>query len=376
MDLITQLPETLHGHTAILVFVDRLTKMVRLVPSTTTVSSKDFAQAFLREVYSKHGMPKSIVSDRDPRFTSDFYRDFCKELQIEQNMSTAYHPQTDGQTERMNRYVEAILRSFVNPSQDDWDLRLPLVEFSINNAYQASIRNTPFFLNYGRHPRTPANVSVPLRGTSSPLSQAQEVQRSLELAKQCLKDAQHFMSYYANSKRRHVSYEVGDFVLLSSKNLALKSDGVKKLAHRYFGPFEILRKVGPLAYELKIPASMKVHDVFHVSLLKIYKHKDGAITVPPPALLPTGGIEFEINSIKAHKLENGVFHFLIEWKDDDSDTWLEESELSNCKDLLLAYAQSHNLTLSPTRKQQKRAAKSNSRSISALRPRRKRKRRA
>ena len=179
VDLITQLPETLHGHTAIFVFVDRLTQMVRLVPSTTTVSSKHSARAFLCEVYSKHGMPKSIVSDRDPRFTSDFDREFRKELQIEQQVSTAYHPQTDGQTERMNRYVKAILRSYVDTSLDDWDLRLPLVEFSINNAYQASIRNTPFFLDYGRHPKTPANISVPLQGTSSALSQAQEVQRSL-----------------------------------------------------------------------------------------------------------------------------------------------------------------------------------------------------
>ena len=116
MDLITQLPETLHGNSAIIVFVDRLTKMVRLVPAATSIGAKDFAHAFTREVYSKHGMPISIISDRDPRFTSDFFRDFCRHLQIELHMSTAFHPESDGQTERMDRHVEAILRAFVNPS--------------------------------------------------------------------------------------------------------------------------------------------------------------------------------------------------------------------------------------------------------------------
>ena len=143
--------------------------MVRLVPAATSIGAKDFAHAFIREVYSKHGMPISIVSDRDPRFTSDFFRDFCRHLQIELHMSTAFYPKSDGQTECMNRYVEAILRAFVNPSQDNWDLCLPLVEFSINNAYQSSIKSTPFSLNYGRHPRTPAYVSASMQGHSSPL---------------------------------------------------------------------------------------------------------------------------------------------------------------------------------------------------------------
>ena len=266
-------------------------------------------------------------------------------------MSTAFHPESDGQTERMNRYVEAILRAFVNPSQDNWDLCLPLVEFSINNAYQSSIKTTPFYLNYGRHPRTPANVSVPMRGHSSPLTQAEQLQHSLDLAKACLKQAQHYMVHYADSKRRDLSFQVGDFVLLSSKNLQLKYEGVKKLAHRYFGPFEIIRKVGSRAYELNSPPNMKVHDVFHVPLLKLYEHKDGAITVPPPALLPSGGVEFEVESISAHKSESGKLHFLIQWEGDDTDTWLEESELSNCKDLLKAYCDTHGVKLSLSKRQ-------------------------
>ena len=128
VDLITQLPETPRGNTAVVVFVDRLTKMTHLVACKTAISSKEFADLFLKEVFAKHGCPQDLVSDRDPRFTYDFFREVCQQLRIKQNMSTAYHPQSDGQTERMNRVVEDMLRAFVHPSQMDWDLCLPLCD--------------------------------------------------------------------------------------------------------------------------------------------------------------------------------------------------------------------------------------------------------
>jgi hypothetical protein len=354
MDLITQLPETLRGHSAIIVFVDRLTKMVHLAPATTSVSSQEFAQIFLKEVYAKHGMPKSIVSDRDPRFTSDFFREFCRCLEIEQNLSTAFHPQTDGQTERMNHYVETILRAYVNPAQEDWDVRLPLVEFAINNAYQSSVKSTPFFLNYGEHPRTPADNLVPLRGTPS-AARVQDIQTSLRLAKASLKEAQQFMARFANRRRRDLHFDVGDFVLLHSKNLRLQFDGVKKLMHRYFGPFKVLKRVGPLAYELELPTSMKIHDVFHVSLLKLYKKGGADVTVPPPALLPSGGVEYEVENILAHRVEGGIDQFLISWKGDSQNTWLDFTELNNCKEMRDQYCVQNGITLPKTKSQRQKA---------------------
>ena len=154
MDIITQLPETPRGNSAIAVFVDRLTKMTHLAATKTSFTSKEFADHFLKEVFAKHGCLKDIVSDRDARFTSEFFQEVCQQLRVKQNMSTAYydyHPQTDGQTERMNRVVEDMIRAYVQPSQMNWDWCLPLCEFSINNAYQDSIRISPFFLNYGMH---------------------------------------------------------------------------------------------------------------------------------------------------------------------------------------------------------------------------------
>ena len=126
MDLITQLPETKRGNTVIVVFVDRLSKMVRLVPiRRTSIDAEVYAHVFVREIFAKHGLSASIVSDRDPRFTSEFFQQLCRLLDIKQRMSTAFHPQIDGQTDRMNRTLEEMLRSFVRPSLNDWDIHLP-----------------------------------------------------------------------------------------------------------------------------------------------------------------------------------------------------------------------------------------------------------
>lgn len=118
MDLITHLPCTARGSTAIIVFVDRLTKMIHFVPSRTDVGALEFAEIFVREVFCKHGLPKNVVSDRDPRFTSAFFKEVSKQLGVKQALSTAYHPQTDGQTERTNRTLEQTLRHYVSPSQE------------------------------------------------------------------------------------------------------------------------------------------------------------------------------------------------------------------------------------------------------------------
>ena len=169
MDLITQLPQTHDGNTAIIVFVDRLSKMTVLAPTKTQIGAKEFAQIFMDRVCSRFGIPESIVSDRDTRFTSLFFKEVCSRLSIKQNMSTAFHPQTDGQTERMNRVLEEMLRVFGSRAFKSWDVHLPECEFAINNAFNESIRNTRFYLNYGRHPRTPSSIKPQLstHGTSN-----------------------------------------------------------------------------------------------------------------------------------------------------------------------------------------------------------------
>lgn len=162
----------------------------------------EFAQLFIKEIFAKHGLPKSSVSDRDPRFASAFFKEVCNQLNVSQHMSTAFHPQTDGQTERMNRLLEEMLRAYVRPSHDDWDMKLPCCEFAINNAFQESVRNTPFFLNYGCHPRSPANIAVSQVTSSDQRSFVASMEAALQEAKNCLRRAQERMSKYANVKRQ------------------------------------------------------------------------------------------------------------------------------------------------------------------------------
>jgi hypothetical protein len=158
MDLITQLPKTKSGYDAIVTFVDRLTKQIHLAPTTCNVTASQLASIFVEHVFKLHGLPSSIISDRDPRFTSKFWKALFKRLGTQLRMSTSHHPETDGQTERTNRTVEEMLRAFVNYKQNNWDEYLALVEFAYNNSIQASTGVTPFFANYGQHPSTPTSL--------------------------------------------------------------------------------------------------------------------------------------------------------------------------------------------------------------------------
>ncbi len=149
LDFITHLPKTRSGFTAILVVVDRLSKLVHFIPTHDTASAEQVARLFIDNIFVLHGMPERIVSDRDPRFTGTFWSSMCEIWKCQRQFSTAYHPQTDGQTERVNRTLEDMLRHWCNPDQDDWDEHLKLAEFACHNAFHASVGETPFMLTFG-----------------------------------------------------------------------------------------------------------------------------------------------------------------------------------------------------------------------------------
>jgi hypothetical protein len=217
LDLVTDLPVCC-GFDSIVVFVDRFSKLCVLAACTKTITAPQLAQLFVDMVFVRFGMPTSIVSDRDPRFTSHFWKAFVKILGTEIAMSTAYHPQTDGQTERMNRTMEDMLRGFVGPRQDDWYKYLSMVEFAYNNSLQASTLQTPFFLNHGRHPLTPLSSAVPARSVNPAVSEWVEgLQTALESAKSNLASAQQRQKFYADRKRRDHPFKVGDQVLLAAR---------------------------------------------------------------------------------------------------------------------------------------------------------------
>jgi hypothetical protein len=333
MDFVMGLPQTKNNFTAILVFVDRLTKMVHLVPTTDTVDAEQTALLFIRWVFALHGLPRHIVADRDSRFTSTLWRELMQALQTKVGLSTAFHPQTDGQTERVNRTMEQMLRMFVNSAQDDWDEFLPLVEFAYNNASHDSTGNTPFVLNTGQHPLTPARRQGEGRIRGPSIKTLRVRMHTLhEEAKRCLEKAQARQKAYADKGRRDVEFHVGQRVLLSTKNLSLQVPGAKKLWPRWIGPYEIARRIGPVAYKLLLPPNMKVHDVFHVSLLAEYK-ADGPVQ-PPPAELLNDQLEYEVDRVLMHRERKAgprvKREYLISWLGygPDHNTWEPEANLS------------------------------------------------
>lgn len=153
MDHIVNLPKS-RGFDALLVVVDRFTKMAHFIPARTTEKAADLAFQFLDNVVKHHGLPRTIVSDRGTTFTSMFWKEVLRQARIEPLYSTAYHPQTNGQTERTNQTLEQYLRANLNHLQDDWAALLPMAEFAYNNARHSSTGLTPFYANYGRHPRS------------------------------------------------------------------------------------------------------------------------------------------------------------------------------------------------------------------------------
>nr|AAX95140.1 retrotransposon protein, putative, Ty3-gypsy sub-class [Oryza sativa Japonica Group]ABA92431.1 retrotransposon protein, putative, Ty3-gypsy subclass [Oryza sativa Japonica Group] len=271
MDFITGLPRTSSGHDSIWVVVDRLTKVAHFIPVHTTYTGKRLAELYLARIMCLHGVPKKIVSDRGSQFTSKFWQKLQEELGTRLNFSTAYHPQTDGQTERVNQILEDMLRACALDFGGAWDKSLPYAEFSYNNSYQASLQMAPFEALYRRKCRTPLfwdqTGEHQLFGTEV-LTEAEEKVRTV---RERLRIAQSRQKSYADNRRRELTFEAGDYVYLRVTPLRgvhrFQTKG--KLAPRFVGPYRILECRGEVAYQLELPSNMLgIHDVFHVSQLK------------------------------------------------------------------------------------------------------------
>lgn len=325
VDFITHLPKTKKGHTSICVFVDRLTKMIVVEPTTDKVTATEIATLYFRAVFRHHGLPTSLISDRDPKFTSEFWIELQRALQTHLNMSSAGHAQTDGQTERANRTVIEMLRAFVGPHHDDWDEHLIQAEFAYNNSVNATTGYSPFFLNNGQHPHTPLSLSVPPLKTP-PKSVARflsDIREHLSRARSAILKAQEVQAKYANEKRRDVSFKPGDRILLSSQRLkiALAENAKEKFQPRYYGPYTVLKVVTPVTYKLDLPPALKLHPVIHAKYLKEYV--DGAETFPdrpeykppPPPEIINGEKHYEVECFRGHTGTGNRLRFLVKWLD-------------------------------------------------------------
>ncbi|PNX54976.1 hypothetical protein L195_g048599, partial [Trifolium pratense] len=273
MDFITGLPNSF-GFSVIMVVIDRLTKYSHFVAQKTEYTSRTVAEAFMSHIVKLHGIPKSIVSDRDKVFTSSFWQHLFKLQGTSLAMSTAYHPQTDGQSEALNKCLEMYLRCFTFQNPKAWYKLLPMAEYWYNTAHHTSAGMTPFKALYGRE--APTLIRYGANAADTPTIRDYLLQRDaiLDQLKSNLRRAQQIMKSNADKKRKEAEFKEGDMVLVRLQpyrqhSAALRKN--KKLSMRYFGPFKVLAKVGTVAYKLELPISAKIHPVFHISQLKEFK---------------------------------------------------------------------------------------------------------
>ncbi|GJX29837.1 putative reverse transcriptase domain-containing protein [Tanacetum coccineum] len=271
MDFITKLPRSSQGFDTIWVIVDRLTKSAHFLPIRENDPLDKLARLYLNRIVARHGIPASIICDRDGRFTSNFWRSFQKALGTDISMSTAYHPETDGQSERTIQTLEDMLRACVIDFGKGWVKHLPLAEFSYNNSYHASIKAAPYEALYGRKCRSPVCWAEVGEAQLTGPELIQETTEKIVLIKQRMQAAQDRQKSYADRKRKPMEFEVGDRVMLkvSPWKGVVRFGKRGKLNPRYVGPFKVLAKVGKVAYRLELPQELsRVHHTFHVSNLK------------------------------------------------------------------------------------------------------------
>lgn len=271
MDLVTKLPKTSRQHDSIWVIVDRLTKSAHFLPVRESYSMDKWAQIYIDEIIARHGVPLKVVSDRDSRFTSKFWAGLQRELGTRVALSTAYHPQTDGQSERTIQTLEDMLRACILEFGGSWDMHLPLVEFSYNNSYHSTIGMAPFEALYGRKCRTPLCWRETGEKVLAGPELVQITHDKIQIIRERMKAAQDRQKSYADKRRRPIEFTVGDMVMLkvSPWKGIIRFGKQGKLSPRFVGPFKITERIGKQAYRLELPEELSgIHDVFHVGYLR------------------------------------------------------------------------------------------------------------
>ena len=337
MDFITGLPKV-QGRDSIFVVVDRLTKYAHFFAIPTEYRASQVAELFFREIFRLHGLPKNIVSDRDSRFMSAFWQELFRLTGTELTPSTSYHPQTDGQTEIVNKWVEGYLRNYVAGQQRAWIRWLHLGEYCYNTTHHMSIGMSPFRALYGYD--APSFVEMAFGESRAPKAKdwIQESQDILKALKDNLVMAQNQQKTYADKHRVELSFEIGDMVYLRLqpyRQSSLKKSGAEKLRPRFYGPYRVTRRIGEVAYELELPASSKIHNVFHVSCLKKALGQQVISSTDLPPLDEEGHLVLvpeEIIDVRERKLRNRVIkEYLVRWKDLPAEdaTWDNEQILQH-----------------------------------------------
>jgi transposase InsO family protein len=352
LDFVTGLPEDPETRdNAILVTTCRLTKERHFSPCKATdegTTAEATAEMLIRDVIRLHGLPDTVVSDRGPQFISEVWRHLCRILQIQTKLSTAFHPETDGQTEAENKEMERYLRTYVDYLQIDWKKWLALAEFACNNAPSATTKISPFFANKGFNPRMSFDIRLATKEPRNPgdvrnRAKAEELAVKMKGIWDFLQDqiglAQTRMEHFADQNRKPApAYQPGDKVWLSSKNIRTQRPS-KKLDSKNLGPFEIVKKVGATSYELKLPASMRIHPVFHSNLLRLDPDTPlpGQIVDPPPPVVIDDEEEYEVAKVlDSRRCGRGKkLQYKVDWVGYPPDlTWYDATNFDNSPEVV------------------------------------------
>ena len=288
-------------------------------------------------------MPQTIVSDRDPKFLSGFWTSLFNSLGTKLKMTTAYRAQGDGQTERMNRTLEEYLRAFVGPNQSNWDQHLANAEFVINSTVNSSIKMTPFEVDLGYTPNNPlSNFHASQLGIFKKKEKhgkefALHQKAILKRCQGSIAKAQQTMCDQYNNGRYEQHFNIGDLVYLSTKNLDPDHAGIpgsSKFAPKWIGPYKIIRKVHRQAYQLNLPNTCRLHDVFNTGALKPFVEK-ARLSKPSSVILQDGSIGQIVSKISNTRKRRGKMEFEVHWEGEDTPTWEPYENLAlQCKGLI------------------------------------------
>ena len=338
MDFVIKLPKSRDPVTeitydAIMVIVDQFTKYLITVPFKENHTAEQLGHLLLDRLVRDHGVSIMIITDRDKLFMSNYWKTISAAMGTKPKMSTAYHPQMDGQTERANQVLKTYLQHYVNHTQSNWVQLLPVAQLAINQHCSDSTKESPFFANFGRY----ANIGMPKRASLN----AEKALQNDKLHRQTHASMKHYLKETSNKMQRQMDkkrkmapqLKKGDKVYLLTKNWKVKSPRTKKLNHVKVGPFLVEERTGPVNVRLRLPRDAWVHPNFHISMIEPAD--------PETPLQETFHYqseeeqEFEVERI----LKKQGQQYLVKWKDypDSENTWEPLKNLANCQLLLQQY---------------------------------------
>ena len=333
MDFIVKLPQSKDPATgmhydSVLNMVDRLTKYSHFIPCQEAMTAEQLGWLVLDRLVRYHGLPSTFVTDRDKLFTSRYWKTLVTAMGTKHKLSTAYHPQTDGQTERSNQTLEQYLRHYVNYAQDNWVALLPMAQLALNNVENDTTKISPFFANYGKDPNL-FNTSIAGPNAERALQTTTRLKEVHTEMHRRILESQKTIANREGEARMAPQLKKGDKVYVLTKNLKTRRK-TKKLDHVKVGPFLITEQKGPANYRLELPKDAKIHPVFHISLLEPANAETPCQTTFH--FQPEEENEFEVERI----LQQRGQRYLVKWKGypDSENTWEPRTNLDNCQQLL------------------------------------------